>query len=85
MENLHNNKKPQVEDVKPPAQDTQSEKSDSVASPVEGASNSPRPVRNTSEFIHAFNHLHTTDIPAYTRDFDSILTFPEKVRNYCTL
>jgi hypothetical protein len=34
---------------------------------------------NTKEFYHALNHLPTERIPSYTREFDSILTFPEKV------
>jgi hypothetical protein len=41
------------------------------------ASNSRRS-ENTKEFYHALNHLPTEMIPSYTRDFDSILTFPEK-------
>jgi hypothetical protein len=77
---------PPVEDTKPPAQDAVPDKTkgaESVPNPseqTEDASNSPRPARNTKEFNHATNHLPTVDIPAYTRDFDSILTFPEKVR-----
>lgn len=40
--------------------------------------------RNTPEFNYALDSLPVEKFPTYVREFDNILTFPEKVRRqYC--
>lgn len=82
------------EDSKPPARDTltgNTDASENRAGQVivaecsgqnEEVSISLYARGNTKEFSHALNLLPTERIPMYTREFDSILTFPEKVRRF---
>ena len=83
---------PPAEDSKPSARSTTAGNADATerstrqaivperSEQKEEVSDSRSVRRNTSEFSHALNHLPTENIPSYTREFDNILTLPEKVR-----
>lgn len=72
-----------IDDSKPSATDTISDTVAPSKSPAERntmLSTKHHIGRNTREFAHALNHLSTEDLPSYAREHNSLLTFPEKVR-----
>lgn len=71
-----------LDDCKPSATNTPSDIADASKSSAERnamLSTGLLTGRNTREFAHALNHVSTEDLPTYTRDHNSLLTFPEKV------